>query len=372
MKTQGRWVFTLACVVISISCLFAVLIGEGIIRVFYPQELGNWTYTRDGLTLHLPNKRQISTRFGHAIETNSSGMRDREHEIQKDADVFRILVLGDSFMEANQVKSQDSFSSLLERRLREGSGRSVEVINAGVSGWGTDDELTYLTRVGVRYKPNLIIVAMTLHNDVSDNLQEEYHTLWNGQLEERPATLVPWHSFALLKVKEWLASHSHVYQIFLRAVRSNGVSVQAKDLESFVGSMLRRSPNGRVAMGWEMTGKLFEKIVKVAQENNAQTVVVLLPLLVQVYPEELPRFLASNNLREEDIEIERPQEIMKTLGKILGLPVIDLLPKFVETKTKCGCALFVKDDGHWNEKGHLIAAAEVAENVLASSVMPSK
>jgi len=136
--------------------------------------------------------------------------------------------------------------------------------------------------------------------------------------------------------------------------------------------MLLRTSNRRMTMGWEMTQKLFEKILKVAGENNAQTIVVLLPLLVQVYPEELPRLLASNNLREEDIEIERPQDFMKTIGKTVGLPVIDLLPKFSEERRRCGCALFLKGDGHWNEQGHLIAAAEVAESILGSAVIPSK
>jgi len=372
MRAQRRRGFALACLVIAISCAIAVLIGEAIVRVFYPQELGNWTYTRDGLTLHLSDMRQFSTRFGHQINTNSAGMRDREHNLQKGSGVFRILVLGDSFMEANQVKFEDSFASLLEHQLTEGSGRSVEVINAGVSGWGTDDELTYLTRRGVRYKPDLIIVAMTLHNDVSDNLLEEFHTFRNGQLEERPATLVPWRSLVLLRVKEWLASHSHLYQIFLRAVRSNWVSIQAQELDADLGNMLRRASNPRMTMGWEMTGKLFEKIVKVAGENNAKSIVVLLPLLVQVYPEELPRLLSSNNLRNEDVEIEKPQQIMKTIGKAVGLPVIDLLPTFSEEKRRCCGALFLKGDGHWNEQGHLTAASEVAKRILGSALIPSQ
>ena len=372
MKAQGRRVFTLAFVVIAVSCVLAVLIGEGIVRLFYPQELGNWTYTRDGLTLHLPNMSQISTRFGHEINTNSAGMRDREHDIEKDSDVFRILVLGDSFMEAYQVPFEKSFASVLEHRLGEDSGRSVDVINAGVSGWGTDDELTYLARKGVRYKPDLIIVAMTLHNDVSDNLLEEFHMFRNGRLEERPVTLVPWPAFGLLKVKQWLASHSHVYQLFLRAARSNRVSVQAKELNTDVGSILQRTSSDRVTKGWDMTRELFSNIAMVANKNNAQTIVVLLPLLVQVYPEELAKFLELNNLREEEIEIVKPQEIMKTFGKTMGLPIIDLLPKFSETKDKCDCALFVKDDGHWNETGHLIAAEEVAKRILAGAVMPSR
>src|SRR5882672_3649862 len=62
------------------SVLFALLVGEGIIIMVQPQDLGNWAYTRDGLTVHLPNMTQVSSKFGHEITTNSAGMRDREHD----------------------------------------------------------------------------------------------------------------------------------------------------------------------------------------------------------------------------------------------------------------------------------------------------
>ena len=94
---------------VGISLIIATLIGEVVVRLMAPQELGIWIYTRDGMTSHFPNIRQYSYKFGHEIVTNSVGMRDREHAVGKQDGVFRILVLGDSFMEANQVKFDDSF-----------------------------------------------------------------------------------------------------------------------------------------------------------------------------------------------------------------------------------------------------------------------
>ena len=59
--------------------------------------------------------------------------------------------------------------------LRSEPAKRIEVINAGVSGWGTDDELRYLTEYGLKYQPDLVVVAMTLHNDISDNLRQDWH-----------------------------------------------------------------------------------------------------------------------------------------------------------------------------------------------------
>jgi len=362
---RARWSVYLGNSLLTLgSVLFALLVGEGIIRAVQPQDLGNWTYTRDGLTLHLPNMVQFSYRFGHEIATNSAGMRDREHDLTKPPGVRRILVLGDSFMEANQVNFEDAFASVLERRLKEGAHRPVEVINAGVSGWGTDDELTYFTREGIKYRPDLILVAMTLHNDVSDNLREEYHEFRNGRIEQRPVTLMPWGSFAILKIKEWMASHSHIYQMVLRAKRANWVSTEARNLQSHVGGLLRRTPDDRIRVGWEMTSQLLQKLRETADTINAPVVVMLLPLSVQVYPETAKDFLASNGLSQTDIDLFKPQEMMKAIGKSVGVSIIDLYPALGDMKAKCNCALFVQDDGHWNKLGHQIAAEEAARVLM--------
>jgi lysophospholipase L1-like esterase len=345
------------------SVLFALLVGEGIIRTMQPQSLGNWTYTRDGLTLHLPNTTQFSYKFGHQIVTNSVGMRDREHNLTKLPGVYRILVLGDSFMEANQVKFEYAFVSLLEQRLKEAADQPIEVINASVSGWGTDDELVYFMREGIKYRPDLVLVAMTLHNDVSDNLREEYHEFKNGRIQERPVMLMPRGPFIVLKMKEWMASHSHLYHVVLRAKRANWVSTEARNLNSHVGGLLRRKSDDSVRAGWEMTKQLLQKIRQVADTINAPVAVVLLPLSIQVYPEKVKDFLVSNSLKPIDIDLFKPQEMMKVIGKNIGVAIIDLFPVFRDTKAKCNCALFVPDDGHWNNLGHQIAAEEVARNL---------
>lgn len=351
------------------AVFFALLVGEGIVRTVQPQDLGNWTYTRDGLTLHLSNMSQVSSRFGHLIETNSAGMRDHEHDLQKPPGVYRILVLGDSFMEANQVEFEDAFVSVLEQRLNDAAVRPIEVVNASVSGWGTDDELTYLIREGIKYRPDLVLIAMTLHNDVSDNLLEEYHEFRNGKIEQRPVTLVPWPSYLILKAKEWMASHSHLYHVIFRATRANWVSTEARNLESHVGSLLRRAPDDRILAGWEMTRQLLQKMKQAADAVNARVAVILLPLSVQVYPETLPDFLASNGFKETDVDLFKPQDMMKAIGKNIGVSIIDLYPVFRDTKARCSCVLFVQNDGHWNKLGHQIAAEGAAGSLLHAGLI---
>ena len=353
------------------SFVLAFLIGEVAVRTMYPQQLGMWTYTREGLTLHLPNHTGKSLRFGHEIRTNSFGMRDREHALKKEASTFRILVLGDSFMEALQVKFEESFPNLLEKRLQKAVGRVVEVINASVSGWGTDDELTYLIREGGRFDPDLILVAMTLHNDVNDNLVEEYHKFEEGEIVERPITSLPRFSYALLKVKEWLATNSQMYQVLIRAIRFRRDAKEGETLNFHVIDLLRRSPSKRLEQGWNMTQQLFKKLLTTGHAMNARVAVVLLPLRVQVYPDAFHDLVTEASIQEAELDIEAPQRMMETFGSEVGLSIIDLLPNFQYARDKCNCQLFIEDDGHWNEQGHLVATEGVVREILRSGWISS-
>lgn len=111
------------------------------------------------------------------VKTNSKGLRDVEHEYQPAPGVFRIVVLGDSFMEAYQVELEESLPRRLQRALKE---RRVEVINMGVGGYGTIQELLVLKEEGLKYQPDLVILAFLPTNDIRNNSLELERALWQS------------------------------------------------------------------------------------------------------------------------------------------------------------------------------------------------
>jgi hypothetical protein len=356
--------FSTNAVLLFISLTVAIALSEVFLRLYAPQALGTWDLTRDGLTTHVPNMTQYVKTYDQTVSTNSFGMRDREHAVEKAADVYRILLLGDSFMEAFQVRFEESFPHQLERVLNDSSTRKVEVINASVSGWGTDDELTYLVRYGRSFRPDLILVAMTLHNDVSDNLAEEFHTFSGGQLYEKPRQEIPFPDYAVLKVKTYLASHSHLTQLFYKFWRQDYVDRAAASLRSHVVDLIHQSPSDRVTMGWLMTERLLEKANSVAAGIGAKMAVFMIPLFIQVSDEGLAQFLQVQGLTREHINIDQPQQIMKRWGKEAGVLVIDLRPEFREWTKERGDTLFLENDGHWTTDGHRLAARIVSKQLM--------
>jgi hypothetical protein len=107
------------------------------------------------------------------VRINSDGLRDAEHAKGKPPNTFRIAVIGDSYAEALQVPLENTFWAVLEEKLQQQclkfEGRRVEVINFGVSGYGTAQELITLRTKVWDYSPDIVLLAVCTGNDITDN-----------------------------------------------------------------------------------------------------------------------------------------------------------------------------------------------------------
>ena len=96
-----------------------------------------------------------------AGRANSLGFRDREHDRTKPAGTYRILVLGDSITQGLGIKQdQDLYTSVLERTL----GPNTEVLNFGVSGYNTQQEVETLRDRGLQYSPDLVVLSVCVND----------------------------------------------------------------------------------------------------------------------------------------------------------------------------------------------------------------
>ena len=105
---------------------------------------------------------------GKELVINSKGLRDREYEYEKPVGVKRILVLGDSYTWGYGVRNDEIYTEFLERRLA-AEGKEWQVINSGVSGYGTDQEYLWFKSEGIKYQPDLVVVAFFVLNDPQNN-----------------------------------------------------------------------------------------------------------------------------------------------------------------------------------------------------------
>jgi hypothetical protein len=101
--------------------------------------------------------------FG-GVRTNSMGIRaTREYDFERSPGIRRIVIVGDSFSWGEDVSNEETYAAQLEGILP-----STEVINLGVHGYGTDQQLIYLRKLGFRFSPDLVILGF-YHDNLERN-----------------------------------------------------------------------------------------------------------------------------------------------------------------------------------------------------------
>jgi hypothetical protein len=309
--------------------------------------------------------------FRTHVRTNALGFRDTERDLKKEAGTYRILLLGDSFMEALQVEFEESFPHLLEEGLNKLLPCRVEVINAGVSGWGTDDQVTYLSRRGRHLQPDLVLIAFTLHNDVSDNLEQRYHVLEGKTLRSKPITEASLPQHVSLQIRSYMVSHSHLYQLAYRTWKSRGVAQAGSGLTDHLLELMKSQSGALAENGWLITKQLLAEAGRLSKRGNAQVAVFPIPLIHQVDDRAYAQLLAARQLSAKQIDPNKPQTMLFGILEEQDIPRVDLVPEFLRyANTTQGQSLYIPGDGHWNRNGHRVAAA-AASSQLADIIRSS-
>ena len=149
--------------------IVALALGELLTRIFwedpfplkpdertlsyqYDKELG-W-FPIQNKTMQFQDERLIT------IRNNADGFRDGPHAAKSKK---RLAFLGDSFVWGYDAEASDRFTEKLQRKLPE-----LEVLNLGVSGYGTDQEYLLLQKWFDRYQPDVLVLVFS-DNDVEEN-----------------------------------------------------------------------------------------------------------------------------------------------------------------------------------------------------------
>ena len=119
----------------------------------YDEELGWFPKSDDRVTY--TGSRRIH------IAHNKMGFRDKPHTREKTRP--RLMFVGDSFVWGYDAEEGERFTDLLQAELE-----AIEVLNLGVSGYGTDQCYLLLQKFFDRYDPDAV-VYMFSETDVEDN-----------------------------------------------------------------------------------------------------------------------------------------------------------------------------------------------------------
>lgn len=292
---------------LALGLAFAAVAGEIAYRVLrvadlspttnpsyveHDDELG-WRYRSNA------RERHRTAEFDVAIETNARGFRGPEWE---DAATGRstVLVLGDSFAFGWGVAWQDGLVARLAA-LRS----AWRVLGAGVSGYGTDQELLLLRRLRAEIEPRAVVCVFCANDLWEASAREAYG-------RAKPFVRVANGEIAIEGVpvpRSWLERTSALWCAVQKQLWQQRFAARIRDEEA----------------EWEQVFGLFRAMRDLAAPA---------PLVLVGYEERLARFAAT----EPGIEFVDVGAIVRDLPGSGCYPI----------------------DGHWTAAGHAAVAAGLA------------
>jgi lysophospholipase L1-like esterase len=104
--------------------------------------------------------------YGSFVQINSRGLRELESfGYERHEGVLRILCLGDSVVFGYGVAREKAFPAVIAELLATvNPGNRFEVINAGIPGYNTVQEVRFLEVEGSRYQPDLVLLFFVIND----------------------------------------------------------------------------------------------------------------------------------------------------------------------------------------------------------------
>ena len=383
----------------------SLVVAEVLLRaVLGPRFLG--IYQRDDRVLYrlIPGAERVNVlpqMNGGAViryRINSQGFRGAE--LAPRGESTRVLVYGDSFIQGDFAQTAETFTEQLRGQLSSRTGKSVEVVNAGVAGYGPDQELRRMEQELPTLKPNLVIVAIYAGNDFGDLLRDKLYRLSSdGSLLDNRS----WFLDDAILADMRRSRSEPILRKIVRSVRfrlfgvpgeafltgqearrarvdadlkqgideyrqyviegDNGVHDLYVDPYNADVSLTPTSQSARYKIA--MMEQIMRRMGETAAKNNAALVFLLIPSPIDV-----------TDLHEtgEVDPVKYPEYKRSTLTDILAgichrndFHVVNLFDPFWQRRAD---DLYLKGwDDHWNGRGQAFAAELMSEFVIAHNLL---
>lgn len=365
-------------ILIVISSIVSLVILDRLFYLLVPKSC--LTVKPDKLVHHslVSDKvcRKTTPEFSVEYRVNNLGLRGENFSEMKPENEYRILFLGDSFIEGIGVDQAETISQKTEDKIKELNGKKIRAINAGVSAYSPILEYLYLKYRGIKLSPDLVAVNLFM-NDFNDDRSylQKTHYDDNGEIAgvyvELKQHLPSW-------LIQYLEGRSFSYYIFKQNERQlwklkgkitawlkgepapdyakSGVDFVEGDPDRDPFAITRDTPDETFEELFNPTADILLDLNKFLVDKNVPLVLVVIPAGHQVGDSQW-----AAGRREMHIEEgEFPDKIFRRLAEFSGnngIHFLDLTPglrKYLEDNPSS--QLYFDSDGHFSPLGHEVAA----------------
>jgi hypothetical protein len=307
------------------------------------------------------------------VKTNSLGFRGPEWGDSKSP---KVALLGDSFLLALTVSDKLHIASLLQ------AATGGEVWNAGVSGYGTYQELLVWRKMLKARRPEVTVLFLYLENDVRDNhcgLCRAEKQLNCPCLSLNQGNVVEQMDFELRQptkgVKAWIKENCYSCRLLRNLTKSESPKPTTGDFwdqPSFAYNIYRPGLDKQWEEGWQVTAWALQQLKAECDALGTKLLVVNVPGVIQLatdFRAEMKSQLGSDQV-PADFDLNAPIQRLTAMADSAHIPLLDMQPAFIAYRDRHQLKNPVFGwccDGHWNPLGHRLAADLVYNDLVERS-----
>ena len=332
--------------------LTALLLVEGILRIIPPLgpafilagtsgSIDNQIF-QDDVELRVVLAPNVQT---NGFTTNALGMRG-EKPSTTSSESKRILAIGDSFTLGLQVTDKETFAAQITQAL----GPKVEVFNAGVPGYGTEQATELMRRLAPQIRADGVLLSVYTGNDFRDNHK---WAMSPGLPTTPPPVKAP-----PPQPPQWMSGLAKYSRIVSTMMMFSALKNQEDDfrMEEFKDEILPFADRDHLNQLKPPTRTAMKRFENACNEMRVKCAVAIIPPAFVVHPERVERTFTAFNLDPEKAQLDEPQEMMRR-SVPRGIPVLDLTEPLRDDANQRPYLVF---DPHFSAAGHEIAAKALA------------
>lgn len=349
--------------------LLILIATEWSLRVWYPSRA--MPNIIPDTQLHHAYRPNITfTTFPNAAETfspaineiNSMGLRGALPPTKQET---RVILLGDSFVQADEVRFQETFGQLLNRYFK----NKIEFIAHGIVSWSPTPEFSWLHHYGFSLQPDHIVLFLCVNDFFDPNTFHQTDAIYRRQAIYQNGIPVAYD----LPEKTWSESifeHSAIIRLtnrFYRKVKpilknsSSKIPSEIANETIIFGSKNNLWPY-QIQKNVKETLAVIEDIQKASLAIGVKLHVTLVPLPFSWSDEAVTGKALHPYNWPADFTVSQNgiEEYIRNRLSDFGISWIDLQQSFARAKRMSKIKLFNEVDGHWNANGHQIVFESIS------------
>ena len=308
------------------------------------------------------------------FKVNNLGFRGEDIAVQKPSGTYRVILVGDSFIEGESVAESKTAAYLTGKEITLETGHKTEVVNMGVMSYAPAVYYRMIKDKGLPLNPDLVIVNVDMSDfqndyayakdmDVDGNFQ---NILFQQQMGQ-PHIAIP---AVNSKIKFWLRSNSVFYAEVADRIKQLVRKIKklpeptvflANDLNSDPHYITRSEENAANPQAWKEISANLIKIRDLLKQKKIPLIVTTYPYGHQAGEDEWGKGRIRNGFEAGKLYPTTAADLLVELGNKNGIKVINFVPDFKEAANKEAGFLYYPQDGHFTEKGHRVMADKLKE-----------